>query len=94
MPELNLFGFYRFVLSVMVGSYAAVRMVLFLWRWRLFGTEDSRGLGLLRRYAVVQLLRVRFFRFAGELSIIAALLAVLALLIDWHWRYDCLSGYG
>jgi hypothetical protein len=94
VPDFNLFGFYRFVLSVMVGSYAAVRLGLFLWRWRLFGTEDSRSLGLLRRYAVVQLLRVRFFRFAGQLAVIAVLLAIFALLVDMHWRYNDLSGHG
>ena len=84
MAEFDLFHFYRFLLAVLVASYALVRLVLFLARWRDLGADDPRGLGLLKRYVLLQLIRVRLWRFAGEGLVIGLLLALLITLITLH----------
>ena len=58
MFEFDLFHFYRFLLTVLVASYALVRLVLFVSRWQDLGADDPRGVGLLKRYLLVQLFRI------------------------------------
>lgn len=86
MSGFDLFDFYRFLLSVLVGSYATVRLVTFIWRLQYIGFGDPRARGLLRQYLLIQMLRVRFRRFAWDLLQIALLLVVFILLLHRHWR--------
>ncbi len=84
MFEFDLFHFYRFLLTVLVASYALVRLVLFVSRWQDLGADDPRGVGLLKRYLLVQLFRIRLSRFAREGVVIGLLLALLITLITLH----------
>ena len=84
MFEFDLFHFYRFLLAVLVTSYALVRLALFLARWRDLGVDDPRGVGMLKRYLLSQLIRVRLRRFAREGLVIGLLLALLITLITLH----------
>ena len=84
MLDFDLFHFYRFLLAVLMTSYALVRLVLFLARWRDLGADDPRGLGLLKRYVLVQILGIRLWRFAREGLVIGLLLALLITLITLH----------
>ena len=84
MLEFDLFHFYRFLLAVLVASYALVRLALFLARWHDLGVDDPRGVGLLKRYGLLQLVRVRLWRFAREGLVIGLLLALLITLITLH----------
>ncbi len=86
MHGFDLFEFYRFLLAVLVCAYGTIRLIVFIWRWQ--GTMNAGWMGsaLLRRYATVLLLRLRFRAFAYELSVIGALTLVLALLLRLHWR--------
>jgi hypothetical protein len=86
LPEFDLFAFYRFILTVFVASYAVVRLGCLMWRWQSFGADDPRGMGLIRRYLIVQFLRTRLRRFLPDLAAIGVLLLVLLLLIGAHWR--------
>ena len=84
MFEFDLFHFYRFLLTVLVASYALVRLILFLARWHDLGADDPRGVGLLKRYVLVQLFRVRLWRFTRDGLAIGLLLALLTTLIILH----------
>jgi hypothetical protein len=86
LPEFDLFAFYRFILTVLVASYMVVKLACFMWRWQSFGADDPRGVGLLRRYLIVQLLRTRLRRFMPDVAAIGVLLIVLLLLIGAHWQ--------
>ena len=86
MCGFDLFEFYRFLLTVLVGSYCVVRLAVFIWRFQSLGVDDPRGLGLLRRYLIVQVLRVRITRFTADLLQIGALLVIVVLLVNRHWR--------
>ena len=85
MTGRDVFDFYRFLLTVLVSTYAGVRLVQFFWRWQIVTRSAPRAEALARRYLMVQFLRVRTSRFALDLLTIAALLAVLAWLISLHW---------
>ncbi len=85
MP-FDLFEFYRYLLAVLVASYATARLITFIWRLGRVDAADPRSHVLLRRYLVVQLLRLRVGRFAWDLTVIAALLMVLVSLVLRHWR--------
>jgi len=80
----DLFEFYRFMLTVMVGIYGTGHLVVFIWRWQV-AADGWLGSALLRRYLMVLLLRMRFRRFAYELAVIGGLLLTLGLLIRAHW---------
>jgi len=87
MTGADLFDFYRELLAIVVGTYGAVRLVRFLWRWQLSGRAASRGELLARRYVVVQILRLRVSRFLLDLIEIVVLLGLLGWLICLHGRW-------
>lgn len=85
MVAFDLFGFYRFLLAVLVGCYAAIRVGIFVWHLQR-DVDDVLGSALLRRYVTVLLLRMRLRGFLYELSVIGGLTYVLFLLVRLHWR--------
>jgi hypothetical protein len=86
LSSFDLFHFYRFLLALIASIYSLVQLTIFVWRWQgLAGRTQGASL-VLYRYFVVLLLRARFRRFFFELSTIAGLAAVLALLVALHWR--------
>ncbi|HNQ23338.1 MAG TPA: hypothetical protein PKK06_09620 [Phycisphaerae bacterium] len=93
MHGSDIFELYRHLLGILVGSYVAVRSLNFLaWLLAETGAEarrtPSQRLDVLwRRYLLVQLLRVRPGRFAGELAQITGLVAILMGLLCLHWRW-------
>ena len=85
MHDFDLFDFYRFMLTVLVGTYSAVRLAAFIWRWQSGGVRSAVGSTLGYRYLVVLLLRLRFRGFIYEFSVIGGLFVLLVLLIRLHW---------
>ncbi len=85
MHQFDLFEFYRFILTVLVGTYSVVRLATLIWRWQGFGRRMAVGSPVLHRYFLLLLVRTRFRRFVYELFVVGGLAAVLALLIRWHW---------
>ncbi len=79
------FEFYRFFLSVLVCSYTVARLITFIWRIQGFTIPSIRGTSLVRRYLLVQFLRIRWRRFMPDFLTIAALGIVLGLLVSLHF---------
>lgn len=86
MQPFDLFEFYRFMLAVLVTTYAVIKLLTAIWRWRGIYGEARAGSAVLYRYLLVLLLRARFRRFAYELTVIGGLVAVFVLLVWRHWH--------
>jgi|WetSurMetagenome_2_1015567.scaffolds.fasta_scaffold151811_1 hypothetical protein len=82
MHEIDLFAMYRHALLVVVGTYTTVRLIQFIWRWRLAGLAAPRPEALLRRWVEVSVLRLRLGRFRVDALQIAALAALLLYLLS------------
>lgn len=85
MGAFDLFGFYRFLLAVLVGCYAVIRTGLFVWHLQR-DLDAALGSALARRYLTVLLLRMRLRGFLYELSVMGGLTYVLFLLVRLHWQ--------
>jgi len=81
-----LFDFYRRLLAIICGVYAAVRIGQGLLRWADALTGPQKYKKVLRGYVGVMLLSVRPRRFGAELLQILLLLCVLAAVLYAH-RY-------
>lgn len=86
MRGSDAFDLYRQLLAVIGVSYAAVRLIQFVWRFELATRSAPRIEALGRRYLTLQLLRVRVSRFVLDLAQIAVLAFLLYYLIRLHWR--------
>ncbi len=85
MVEFSPFNFFRFMLTIVVTVYCAIRLLMWLPLVMQLTAGNDRGARLLRRYLLVQALRIRFRRFAWEMVQIVLLFAILCLLIARHW---------
>jgi len=84
--SIDLFYFWRWLLCVICTIYWAVQLGQSLWRWYQYLWADYRPAALMRKYIVVQFLRIRLHRFTLELVQIAVL--VLSFLaVTWAHRY-------
>jgi hypothetical protein len=81
-----LFDFYRWLLAIVCGVYAAVRVGQTLLRWVDFLAGPQAYKKVLRGYAGAMVLSVRLRRFTPDLLQILALLAALAAVLYAH-RY-------
>lgn len=86
MPEIDLFGFYRNLLSLLVGTYAVVRLIVFIWNFSFYHPGPGHGAAVAYRYLGVLLLRIRIRSFLLDIVVISALMFVLGLLILRHWQ--------
>lgn len=84
MLRFDLFEFYRFLLALLVLVHCVVKLVSFVYRWYAFDSR-YRWAPLVRRYVVVQLLRIRVRRFLFEIAQLGALAAIFILLVSRHW---------
>lgn len=82
--DVDLFEFWRLLLTVVVSIYVLVYTARTMWGW-LCWFNSSRQCKVVGRYTAVLLLRTRVRRFRAELIRIAALLAVLGLVVGLHW---------
>jgi hypothetical protein len=78
------FQAFRWLLAVACTIYAVVQIGRTLMRWTEFLWADAPHRRIMRRYAAVQLLRLRIRRFSGELMRIAVLAVVAGILIWLH----------
>ena len=84
LADRDLFELWRLLLGTTCCIYAIVIMFRSIWRWCLQLSGSDRRSTMIRRYAVVQLLRVRFGRFSREFARIGVLLFILAALLWGH----------
>jgi hypothetical protein len=80
MPRVDFFNFFRYVLAVIVTVYATVITLQSLYGWYVYLSGSDKYMTLIRRYVIVQGLRLRFRAFWGDV-IICILLSVVCLLI-------------
>ena len=89
MPPIDLFQFFRFWLGWVVTIYATILTVQSLYSWYIWLAGEDKYIGLLRRYIIVQGLRLRFKTFWGDVLI--CVLLTVAFCILWrahHVMYD------
>src|SRR3954463_5595004 len=82
MPDIDFFDFFRYALGTVVTIYATVITLQSLWGWYVWLAGSDKYISLVRRYVIVQGLRLRFRTFWGVV-IICGLLTV-AFFILWH----------
>jgi hypothetical protein len=82
MPHIDFFNFFRYVLAVIVTVYATVVTLQSLYGWYVYLSGGDKYITLVRRYVIVQGLRLRFRSFWGDV-LICILLSVACVLI---WR--------
>jgi hypothetical protein len=82
MPEIDFFHFFRYGVGWIATVYATVVTVQSLYGWYVYLTAADRYTLLMRRYLIVQAVRLRFRMFGGDLLICLLLCAAFVLL----WR--------
>jgi hypothetical protein len=84
MPDIDFFEFYRYMLAWIVGIYATIVTFQSLYGYYIWLAGSDRYMSLLRRYVIVQGLRLRFKTFWGDVVICLLLCVVFALLFRAH----------
>jgi hypothetical protein len=85
----DLFRFYSNVLAIALWLYFAIITVQSIWGWYRFLAGKDKYTSILRRYILVQGLRLRFRRFWGDILICVLLTVAFFLIWNAQWRmYD------
>jgi hypothetical protein len=82
----DVFEAWRALLALVCTVYAAVVTGRSCWGWIVYFSGGDRVTSLLRRYTIVQLLRLRVRRFTGELARIGFWLSALVAVLYGHYR--------
>ena len=82
MPQIDFFNFFRYGLGWIVTIYATVITLQSLWGWYVWLAGSDRYISMVRRYVIVQGLRLRFKTFWGDVLI--CVLLCVAFFILWH----------
>jgi hypothetical protein len=88
MPDIefiqfaDVFQFFRFLLGMIVTVYFTIITAQSLWGWYVWLAGDDRYMTMLRRYLMVQGLRLRFRNFWGD--VIICVLLTIAFFLLWH----------
>jgi hypothetical protein len=89
MPEIDFFQFFRYFLAIVVTIYATIITLQSLWDWYVWLAGSDKYISLIRRYIIVQGLRLRFKTFWGDVVICLLLCVVFGLLWRAHYLvYD------
>ena len=84
MPRTDLFDFFRWWLAWIVTVYATVITVQSLWGWYVWLAGSDKYISLVRRYIIVQGLRLRFRAFWGDVIICGLLCAAFLMMWRMH----------
>lgn len=85
MPEVDFFHFFRKGVGWVATIYATVVTLQSLYGWWVYLAAGDRYTGMMRRYLLVQAVRLRVRRFAGDLAVCGLL--CVAFLIIWRAHY-------
>ena len=89
MPYVDLFQFFRYLLAIIATVYATILTIQSLWGWYVWIIGSDRYISLVRRYVIVQALRLRFATFWGDVIICLLLCVLFFVLWRAHWvMYD------
>jgi hypothetical protein len=82
--HIDFFDFFRWVLGTVVTIYATVVLAQSLYGWWVYLSGEGRYLSLMRRYIMLQGLRLRIRTFGGDALICVLLTVVWVLLLRAH----------
>jgi hypothetical protein len=98
MPRIDFFNFFRWWLAVIVTIYATAVTLQWFYGWIIYLSGREKYVSILRRYVIVQGLRLRFRSFYGDVVICLLLCVACGLL--WrahnivHQIHETLPNYG
>jgi hypothetical protein len=78
----DLFDLYRFLLAWVVTIYCVVTTAQWGWGWYVWLSSSDRYIVMMRRYMLLQILRMKFREFWGELLICSLLGVAFWLMWD------------
>lgn len=84
MPDVDLFNFFRWTLGTVVTVYAALVTAQWAYGWLVYLSGQDRQTALLRRYIILQALRLRVAGFRGDLGVCGLLCVAIALALWAH----------
>ncbi|MGA3066906.1 MAG: hypothetical protein ABSF29_08680 [Tepidisphaeraceae bacterium] len=84
MRNVDFFDFFRYMLAVFVTVYATTVTLQSLYGWYAYLNAPDKYMSLIRRYVLVQGLRLRFRYFWGDVLICLLLCVVCLLLWQAH----------
>jgi hypothetical protein len=84
MRHIDFFDFFRYSLATVVGIYATVVTLQSLYGWYVFLTGPEKYMNLVRRYVIIQGLRLRVQSFWGDVVVCIGLLIVLGIVAYAH----------
>lgn len=82
--DLDLFQFWRWLLALACTIYAVIVSTRSLFGWMVFLSGAELPHVVMRRYVIVQLLRLRISNFVGDLLWITGLSGVFVFLVYAH----------
>jgi hypothetical protein len=82
MPAIDFFDFFRYALGTVATIYATIVTLQSLWNWYIWLAGTDKYISLVRRYVVVQGLRLRIRAFWGDVLI--CILLTITFFIIWH----------
>jgi hypothetical protein len=82
--HIDFFDFFRWVLGTVVTIYATVVTAQYAYGWWVYLNTEGRYFSLIRRYIMLQGLRLRIRTFGGDVLICVLLTAVWVLLLRAH----------
>jgi hypothetical protein len=85
MPQIDFFNFFRIGLAWVVTIYATIITLQSLWGWYVWLAGSDKYISLVRRYIILQGLRLRVKSFGGDVLI--CILLTVAFLILWHAHF-------
>lgn len=84
MPDIDVFNFFRWGLSIVVSVYCVILMAQQGYSWYVWLMTDDRYMSIVRQYVVLHGLRLRFRTFWGDVLICLLLGVVFVLLFHAH----------
>jgi hypothetical protein len=91
MPDIDFFNFFRYALAVVVTIYATVVTLQSLWGWYVLLASGDKYTIMLRRYILVQALRLRFRAFWGDVLICVLLCVAFVIMWRAHGQIELLG---
>lgn len=88
MANIDYFQLFRWSLGTVVTIYATVVTLQSLWGWYVWLAGQDKYIGLLRRYVIVQGLRLRARQF--WMDVLVCLLLCVAFLLMW-WLHGIIE---
>jgi hypothetical protein len=91
--HVDLFDFFRYALAWVVSIYATVVTLQSLYGWYVYLSGQGRYHSLMRRYLMLQGLRLRIKAFGGDTLICILLTVAMVLLLRAHQLVARIDSY-